>query len=380
MSFEAAEIPPISDGDLIDLNAGTSLPPPPQIPPSPEPTNLLDSELPDLEEKLKSSSTFTPPEPQKVVVDVEDILITLDDDELESNEALSVLMKLDDLLEATLLESNQILKGYGDAEVVELDECLLALDDYLNTCECDDDGSGKMEAEGVDVEESKEKYALASKPFCYKTKFLCSGFATHELLAINPPQAKQETQLNLFLSSRTTEAFTRNTPQRATFSTHNPEPPKNPVIYRSLRGTTAITISDDDDDIKAPSPPPPTPSWLRDSMRHLEHLALPSDVEVVNIETVDHQVAEEVVSAVPVVVVSNVVRPVSAPSVLMQSEHSGGELERSFSTSSRSRRPRSVSSVSSFESSVDTTPSGSPEPTPQRGGQQEQSNGNNVRR
>lgn len=376
MSSEAPQAPPISDGDLIDLNAGTSLPPPPQIPPSPEPTNLLDSELPDLEEKLKSSSTFTPPEPQKVVVDVEDILITLDDDELESNEALSVLMKLDDLLEATLLESNQILKGYGDAEVVELDECLLALDNYLNTCECDDDGSAKVEAEGMDEEETKEKYATFVCNFLYhETNFLCSTLNdTSEFLAINPsqsPQAKQETQLNLFLSSRATEAFTRNTPQRATFSTHNPEQPKNPVIYRSLRGSTAINIPDDD--LKDP----PTPSWLRDSMRHLEHLALPSDVEVVNIETVDHV---EEVSAVPVVVVSNVVRPVSAPSVLMQSEHSGGDLERSFSTSSRSRRPRSVSSVSSFESSVDTTPSGSPEPTPQRGGQQEQSNGSNVRR
>lgn len=78
-------------------------------------------------------------------MDVEDILITLDDDELESSEALSVLMKLDDLLEASLLESNQILKGYGEAEVAELDECLMVLDNYLNSCECDEDG--KVEAE-----------------------------------------------------------------------------------------------------------------------------------------------------------------------------------------------------------------------------------------
>lgn len=98
---------------------------------------------------------------------------------------------------------------------------------------------------------------------------------------------------------------------------------------------------------------------------------------MVNVEPVDHQ--EEDVAPIAVVVVSNVVRPVSAPSVLMQSEH-GGEVERSCSTSSRSRRPRSVSSVSSFESSVDSTPSGTPEPTGQRNGQQEQGNGSNVRR
>lgn len=105
-------------------------------------------------------------------------------------------------------------------------------------------------------------------------------------------------------------------------------------------------------------------------MRHLEHLALPSDVEVINVETVE-QVEEE---AIPVIVVSNVVRPVSAPSVLMQNEHH--HVEGSCSNSSRSRRPRSVSSVSSFGSSVDSTPSGSPEPTQQ----QQETHGNNSGR
>lgn len=166
MSSEASQSPP-GDGDLIDLNAGTSPPPALQIAPSPEPpTNLLDSELPDLEEKLKSSTTFAPP---KLVVDVEDILITLDDDELESKEALSVLMKLDDLLEASLLESNQILKDYGEEEVVELDQCLLELDDYLNSCGCDDDANNVLE-----TEEIKEKYVLFMFFFCcscYKSFF-----------------------------------------------------------------------------------------------------------------------------------------------------------------------------------------------------------------
>lgn len=159
MSSEASQSPP-SDGDLIDLNAGTSLPLTLQTAPSPEPTNLLDSELPDLEEKLKSSSTFAPLEPPKVVVDVEDILITLDDEELESKEALSVLMKLDDLLEASLLESNQILKDYREEEVVELDQCLLELDNYLNSCGCDEDGNNVLETEIADGEEIKEKYVL----------------------------------------------------------------------------------------------------------------------------------------------------------------------------------------------------------------------------
>lgn len=138
MSSEAHQLP-TSDGDLIDLNAGSSLPPTPQILSTPEPINLLiDSELPDLEETLKSS-TFVAIEPPKTVVDVEDILITLDDDEQVPNEALNVLMKLDDLLEASLLESNKILKGFGREETVELDECLLELDNYLNNCEMEDE-------------------------------------------------------------------------------------------------------------------------------------------------------------------------------------------------------------------------------------------------
>lgn len=299
--------PPPSDGDLIDLNAGSSLPPAPQVPPSPEPTNLLDSELPDLEEKLKSSSTAPPPDLPKCAVDVEDILITLDDDELESNEALTVLMKLDDLLEASLMESNKILKGYSEEEAVELDECLMELDDYLNSCECDETG--------------------------------------------RPERA---------------EAFTRNAPQRATFSTH-PEAQKNAVVYRSLRATGAVVV--EVPEVKdAPAP------WLRSSMRRLQHLRMPPEVDVAQAA----QQAEEEEVQVPVVVVNNagsgVVRPVSAPSVLMQSEGGG-------STSSRSRRPRSVSSVSSFGSSVESTPSCTPEPTPTRSsGQQEQSNGAGARR
>lgn len=169
-----------------------------------------------------------------------------------------------------------------------------------------------------------------------------------------------------FRTTEVVEAFTRNTAQRATFSTHLT--PKNPVVYRSLRGTTTVNIPDDNE------PETPPPSWLRNSMRHLEHLILPSEVEVINVESVEQR--EEDVRPVSVIVVHNVVRPVSAPSVLMQNEHSG-DVERSCSTSTRSRRPRSVSSVSSFGSSVESTPSGTPEPTPQRNGQQES---NNARR
>lgn len=299
-----------SDGDLIDLSAGASLPPAPEIPPSPEPTNLLDSELPDLEEKLKSSTTFPPIiETPKTCVDVEDILITLDDDELDSNnEALSVLMKLDDLLEASLLESNQILKSYTEEETVELDECLYELDNYLNSCDCEENVRS--------------------------------------------------------------EAFNRNTPQRATFSTHLE--PKQPVLYHSLRGTASVVV-DMPSEMKIDSSP-----WLRSSMRRLQHLRLPSDVEI---ETA--RLEEVVVATTPVVAVNNSnVRPVSAPSVLMQRERQdeGEVVERSCSTSSRSRRPRSVSSVSSFGSSVDSTASCTPEPTPQRNGQQEQHNPTNARR
>lgn len=307
MSSEEPPQPPPSDEDLIDLNAGASLPPAPEVPPSPEPTNLLDSELPDLEEKLKSSSTFLPLDPPKTVVDVEDILITLDDDS-GSDEALGVLMKLDDLLEASLLESNQILKGYVEEEAVELDECLLELDNYLNSCE----------------------------------------------------------------ENARSEAFSRNVPQRATFSTHQ-EPTKKPVVYRSLRGTTGA-VADDAQEMKSDAPAP----WLRSSMRRLQHLRLPSEQE--EVAAVQQHQVEEVVVEVPVNG-GNVVRPVSAPSVLMQSEHrQGGEVERSCSTSSRSRRPRSVSSVSSFGSSVDSTPSCTPEPMPQRNTQQEQSSAANARR
>lgn len=239
-------------------------------------------------------------------MDVEDILITLDDEELDSNnEALSVLMKLDDLLEASLLESNKILKSYTEEETVELDECLLELDNYLNSCDCEENARS--------------------------------------------------------------EAFNRNAPQRATFSTHLE--PKKPVLYHSLRGTASVVV-DIPSEMKIEASP-----WLRSSMRRLQHLRLPSEVEI------EPARLEEVVTPVPVVVVnSNVVRPVSAPSVLMQSERQDGEVERSCSTSSRSRRPRSVSSVSSFGSSVDSTPSCTPEPTPQRNGQQEQNNPVNARR
>lgn len=172
----------------------------------------------------------------------------------------------------------------------------------------------------------------------------------------------------LFFSFRTTEcsgAFIRNTPQRATFSTYTE--PKKSLVYRSLRGTANIEIPDVKED-HLPAPP----TWLRNSMRHLERLTLPPEVEIINVEGVEYHEEQEV-APVSVVIVNNVVRPVSAPSVLVQSEHSG-EVERSCSTSSRSRRPRSVSSVSSFGSSVESTPSGTPEPTPQRSGQQEQNN------
>lgn len=103
-----------------------------------------------------------------------------------------------------------------------------------------------------------------------------------------------------------------------------------------------------------------TASWLRSSMRRVRHFRLPSDATTAQQESLE------------VVVDTSIVRPVSAPSRLAEVQRSRSRSRgvqqgrvRSRSASSRSRRQTSLSSsVTSLASTVDSSHSCTPAPTP----------------
>lgn len=150
----------VEEGDLIDLHVGSPILP--RAGPSiPEPAdffdNLIDSELPVLEEKLQKTSNVS--EIPNNTVDIEDILISLDDEEelpqrnhpirrsiseeflsriqntpqldkswsCDHLEALTILKSLDDLLNAQ--ETRE------ESSNQDIEACLLDLDNYLQAFE-----------------------------------------------------------------------------------------------------------------------------------------------------------------------------------------------------------------------------------------------------
>lgn len=133
-------------------------------------------------------------------------------------------------------------------------------------------------------------------------------------------------------------------------------------------------------------------TWLRSSMRRLQHLRLPSDEA--GEPQVDPPRPEQVQMQT-----TTAMRPVSAPSRLPASavrvstrssrsrsresavSHEPSGRARSSSASSRSRRPRSLSSSeSSLASSVDSTPSCSPAASPTQNAQEQQNAPSSTRR
>lgn len=186
--------------DLIDFRVGS-----PQLPraasssqqsPSPPEVEetLIDTDLPVLEQKLQTAPCPKTADTERTV-DLEDILITIDEDEfssdcddqtnscdsgtgdvgltrsnseilldmcgtnIESEEAINVLMKLDEILNETMRNSNEgldtpdsfpVTQAIGDGtQSISVESCLMDLDDYLKTFEssASEDGesvSGKL--------------------------------------------------------------------------------------------------------------------------------------------------------------------------------------------------------------------------------------------
>lgn len=219
MSSEAPN--PENVDDLIDLDeASTSHLPPQTANPDPieiNSDNLLDSELPVLEEKLKTSSFASLTEIgaplTKNAVDVEDILITLDDDcqspetfrertiqrshsaallelnepktemirciSCENLEALDVLMKLDDILNATLEECDGSAEEPDEQVYDSISDCLLDLDLYLDgfekdnasdSCEFSEREDASLET--VDVRDKSIENVRDFRGFLYDNQLL----------------------------------------------------------------------------------------------------------------------------------------------------------------------------------------------------------------
>ncbi|XP_056631200.1 sodium-dependent transporter bedraggled isoform X2 [Diorhabda sublineata] len=139
--------------DLIDLNVGSPiLPRASSISTSEawseESDNLLDTELPVLEEKLQTASQLSTPKiiSRRPSIDIEDILVDIDDtydiiNGLEDNEeflricdnieALNVLKNLDDVLDEE--DNNSEVSSVQVQQDIE--DCLEDLDNYLKTLE-----------------------------------------------------------------------------------------------------------------------------------------------------------------------------------------------------------------------------------------------------
>lgn len=155
-----------STTDLIDFHVGpTVLPTTSETNTTFESDNLIDTELPVFEQKLLTQSTNLSSSSRRDSVDVEDILIKIDSDEeyerdsldgeevecgdfldvcdpdetslpVDNFEALLVLKNLDDLLNATLAQSDDIVNGNVPGQLDDdtqyvIEECLGELDNYL---------------------------------------------------------------------------------------------------------------------------------------------------------------------------------------------------------------------------------------------------------
>ncbi|KYB29348.1 sodium-dependent transporter bedraggled isoform X1 [Tribolium castaneum] len=425
-----------SEGDLIDLGSPVL----PRIPPFPSQTpeeisdNLLDSELPVLEQKLQTSAKSNATEVRRHSIDVEDILITIDDDSerplsrfgsvrrshseallhqprnhldkswsCDNLEALTILQNLDEVLNASLLESDHILNDQDsvtdDQTQETIEACLLDLDNYLqafdsNSSNCVEDRSSvrssasSLRSDSTDEADLRNRLRLMEENYA---RFLAAGCVNRAFVDTETDGRTQRRPLSA--CDGRTEALERNHPARATLAVVKRERPGNTSAPPSPHRTSGAGDSDDDIDwswlqeaargvtserrahaagdcctgtvvVEPPQratssseAPKPSTTWLRSSMRRLRHFRLPSDGENAPME------------APRVEPVPEVVRPVSAPSRLVPREASAVSQQPAGRASSASRSLSS--SVSSLASTVDTSHSCTPAPTPTRN-QQEQ--------
>lgn len=392
--------------DLIDLEeAAAVLPNINPLPVQHDSDNLLDSELPVLEQKLKSSSCVSlldchlPKNPNPV--DVEDILITLDDNpapEYVDNPtpdiacSVSVISELKRSSSAVLLELGYVddssLKRSLSCDNLEALNVLKELDDVLNASlepSADEQAYNTVlldldkYLDGIDGEDSD--VMVVSNPE--------EAFESTEDVESDPKRAKHP--------SSSLSAMNRSRPSVANFPCFRSLrklPPSTDLgavgiacdtgsvrpcgtVTPELQQGAESANSDSTSTSAMPKTDNTSSAWLRNSMRRLRHLPMPNDTVVDDGVPVGAPGPSASVASEPSASVGESVRPVSAPSVLVA--NSAGVNRGSGSR--RSRRPRSLSSSeSSFVSSVDTSPSCTPAPSLVHNGQSHQNGAGNTRR
>ncbi|KAG5900530.1 hypothetical protein JTB14_022837 [Gonioctena quinquepunctata] len=154
-----------NEGDLIDLHVRSPILPRASQSESCTETSdhLLDTELPVLEEKLQTAAFQLPAtDSRRPSVDIEDILISIDDDydivdapqqvgEISDNaEALSVLKSLDDALDASLVDVDNAASEDSNEAQLDIEDCLQELDNYLKSLDGSSSEDESVSSLGVD--------------------------------------------------------------------------------------------------------------------------------------------------------------------------------------------------------------------------------------
>ncbi|XP_031334384.1 uncharacterized protein LOC116164359 [Photinus pyralis] len=341
-----------------------------------------------------------------------------DAEDLENLEVFDILTKLDELLNDTLEKSgigcDESFDGLNELELESksIEDCLEDLDNYLKEIDASSSGSQDTSTESDtpgSFEESQTSTVLSSSSPLTDEAAELSPECGH----VNLAYEDTEDLLPLF----------RSNPLRATIAGINrPALQRNTVRRRSLESPSycaSVHISGTAGDLptevhsnnvhECRSYPPGDcstgtvvveftrnsdnheSSWLRTSMRRIRHLRLPSNETHGATETTVSEVSEMVPARVEVsqshtsaTEATTTVRPFSAPSRLTNAATQSSVRTtrdsrrntvraagaRNLGTS-RSRRQRSLSSSeSSLTSSVYTTPSCTPAPTPTRSNQE----------
>lgn len=339
----------------------------------------------------------------------------------ESLEALHVLMKLDKILNETLENSNEILSGSSDASESEtedkqsVEDCLEDLDNYLKTydsnaedCEEYLDESPRLFDDGQRSEEPSELKRLPNlhdDGECLPCEFgqINEAFESME----DFPMFSRKHPLRVTVSGEESERVqfekvSKNhnsvtnltTPERISGTDANEEVVRHWIREHQARSpenysceTVQPQLAQNEVDTQVVDTNRQESSWLRSSMRRIRHLRLPSTEGSSEVSTANNEANVNNPPQCNALSIEPTLRPFSAPSRLATlsngrtdssarrsrgsrsrtvSREPGGRA-RSGSESSRSRRHRSLSSSeSSVASSVDTSPSFTPAPTPVR--------------
>lgn len=366
--------------------------------------NLLDSELPVLEKKLQATGNFASCRfGPRTSVDVEDILITLDDENdcdiaeerksdrhhhntLDNNvELLDVLNNLDEVLNACLVESDRILEE-------KCDSCLkCCVEGDLGTLDSNSDHDNETD----NIEDSRDTKEILANEISTDTrtklrhyeenycKFLSSGYANRGYINTESTEGIRRP-----LSACDLHKHAENADHHKHATIGNIEKKRTPLgkndvggfdFTYSLRRRPKTTFDSDDDidwswledvarDINLEkfgtntsrrnsaedTPRPPDPQLdnaiiamrLRDSMRRLDPLLIP---HVENSVDDDHNSESTVETTNPVLQLQSVVqeRPSIISSVtanLLRSTNSRASRSRSCESHGVERRPRSSSS------------------------------------